>query len=335
MSWELDPKFQIYYYIAQAKKVENGFFQNIRAIILPYLHEREWFLPDYALFSNKDFVYRLSLIRASSKIVNTDTVLYNYVQEKLDLYVIEEDLQAKREELEKVIHKLLQFIKATFPVSDRVKHIHIIPTKFGTGGSFFEEVNDDGSLELFITHRIDCSIDYLAKSIISGFVFSEESGDYSIYNNWMLRVGVIDFMFSHTRIRDLFPDADKLSVTGFLKEYKGYLAIESAQYYSRMGFPIKSCFSYLENTIVYNDNPLFGLDNKEIEVMKKLIDEHSRIVSFEDIAKVYWGEENWLDKFSLYSLAKVIEKLRKSMQRNNIPEHILMTVRKRGYLLYD
>ncbi|MEI6462566.1 MAG: helix-turn-helix domain-containing protein, partial [bacterium] len=68
--------------------------------------------------------------------------------------------------------------------------------------------------------------------------------------------------------------------------------------------------------------------------LKLLIENKSNIVTFEEVAKIYWNEE-WNNKYSLYSLAKVIEKLRKTMKENKVPLNYLLTVRKRGYMLYD
>jgi DNA-binding winged helix-turn-helix (wHTH) protein len=343
--WELDPKYQVLYYIRQCAQIQEGFFQRIRAVVLPYYREDAWFLPDYDLFNDSKFVKELHALREhinknmdssiADSFFSPSDYLVSTVADNLDQIITETEISKDKANFEKIENRLTQFIQNTFPLADKIKSIHIIPTKFGTGGSYYHQIDEDGSQSFIITYRIDKGIESVVKSITSRFITTEGNFKSQNYSEWVIRQGICDFFFMHTKVKDLFSEHTLPGTLNFLKAYKGDLAIESAKYYAKLGYPIKSCFSIEESNITYNNEPLVGLDNKEIEVLKKLIENSSRIVDFDSVAKAYWGEEKWLDKYSLYSLAKVIEKLRKSFQKNSIPEHILMTVRKRGYMLYD
>ncbi len=99
-------------------------------------------------------------------------------------------------------------------------------------------------------------------------------------------------------------------------------------------FNIAGLISFGKNNIYFNSKALLDLQQKEIEILKLLIDKKSIVVSFDEIAQTYW-KDAWQEKFSLSAIAKIIEKIRKSLLRNEIKFEVIGTVRKRGYILYD
>ena len=76
------------------------------------------------------------------------------------------------------------------------------------------------------------------------------------------------------------------------------------------------------------------LSLKEHKVFTQLIKHKREIVCFDKIGKVIWGGE-FYDKFSIFAITKLIERLRKKIKKIGISSEIIQTVRKRGYVLID
>ncbi|MDQ3098809.1 MAG: winged helix-turn-helix domain-containing protein [bacterium] len=335
VKWLIDKKYQIYYYLRVARRIQYGFYQNIRAMILPYNHPQAWYFPDYSLFENKEFSRRLEALGDGTNLEVSDQLLISLIEEKFDLYPTEKEIQKVKANFEKIEPKLETALTQIFRNFHQVKSLSIIPTKFGTGSSYFRETDSEGKHHIGVTCRLDKGYDVIINSIVSILIQIEQTYDDKQLNNWIARKSISDFIMFHTKLKDLLSEDTKLSgVMQFIEEYKGDLAEESAAYLRKLGYPLPGSFSYTENSIHFNKEPLKGLENKEIDILKKLIDKRGEIISFEEVGDVYWGKDS-PDKFSLYSIAKIIEKIRKSFRENNIPERCLQTVRKRGYLLYD
>jgi hypothetical protein len=331
LEWSVDHRYQYINYIKIAERVQSGFYQRIRAILLPYLHKDGWYLPDYDLFKNEDFKNRLKNLLSSS-FDSKDQTLINYVKEKLDIFPNPADIERDRTILNKVKEDFIYKCSLFFPSFSKVKKTIVIPTAFGTGSSYyFENVND--TYTFYITYRVDKNVEFVYRSILSLMIIIENQHftDDSMLD-WRLRKGISDFITFHTTFNYLFTDYNS-PVVEFIDDYKGKLILDSAKYYAKLGFPIMACFSYTDNTILYNQEPVKSLSNKEIEIMKALIDFKSQVLSFDKIGEIYWqGDE---EKFSLAALAKMIEKLRNSLELNGIPSTYVRTIRKQGYVLYD
>ena len=59
-----------------------------------------------------------------------------------------------------------------------------------------------------------------------------------------------------------------------------------------------------------------------------------KVVNYDQIGDWFWGEDN-LDKFSLYSVAKIMEKIRKKIKDQGVYQELIYTIRGQGYVLYD
>jgi hypothetical protein len=333
INWLFDKKFTANYYIRQAQQIHAGFFQNIRALILPRLHPDAWFFPDYGFFKDQDFLKHLEKLNHNFNLVVNDQSLVDKVTQKLDLFVNELDITEDKKSFDQIFPKITEFTKAFFLNIDSVYNLNIIPVRFGTGSSYYYQLNEKG-YEIYITYRIDKKYTFIIKSFISVMVKIEKEFNDDKFDEWTARKTISDFLFNNTALKQYFPETENNGAIEFLEEYKGEIAQESAKYLAELGHPLPKSFSYKNDTIYFNSEPLQDLENKEIEVLKYLIDHRSQICSFEQIGDIYWGDQAQ-DKYSLEALAKLIEKIRKSFQRNNIPVRCLQTVRKKGYLLYD
>jgi DNA-binding winged helix-turn-helix (wHTH) protein len=332
ITWSLDPIDQYTYYLKMARQIQKGLYQRVRAIILPYPRADAWYFPDLKLFESTEFKEKLPSINVTDFNCDDQTLINLVSSTHLEIPT-EKEFQSDQVQFNKLIDDFLYKCELFFPDFKRIKKLKIIPTKFGTGSSYYRSKKDSDSVELTITYRIDKHYTFIFRSLLSSIVEIEAFFDHEDLLGWRVRKGIADFLTFNTTFRTVFPNEHNNPVLEFIDEYKGDIILESAKYYAQMGYPLTSCFSYKENTIFYNSDPVLGLSNKEIDIMKGLIDQKSQLITFDKLGEIYWGKNE--DKFSLAALAKVIEKLRNSLEINGIPNSYIRTIRKQGYLLYD
>ena len=68
-----------------------------------------------------------------------------------------------------------------------------------------------------------------------------------------------------------------------------------------------------------------------MSVLKLIIKNKDKVVTFDEIAKNIW-QEQVDDKFSLESLAKIIQNLRNKIRNKGIKKEVIFTKRGRGYV---
>jgi len=329
IEWKFDQPTQASYYIHQAKNIESGLFQNMRAVVLPYLHPDAWYLPNYNLFKNTEFVQKLHTVDQDYFKIE-DTQLVELVKDVSGLQINEQDIAKDREVIDQMHEEFFELVQLFFPHVS-IKKLTIIPTKIGTGSSFYLDKED--SSHLLITYRLDKGCELVFQSVLTLLVKERLTKDTQSIDLWKTELTVSDFLATKSVFSKFLKGDFEHNTLTFLKRYKGNMVAESASYFAKMGYPIASSFSYTGHSIVFNGKPIVGLSNKEIDVLKLLIDRRSHIVSFDEVGDIYW--KNDPDKFSLASLAKVVEKLRNTLEQNGISESYIRTVRKRGYLLFD
>lgn len=338
-----DKDWQVKYYLAMSSSLHQGFFSGIHAVILPYLHKDEWYYPDYGLNTDNQFIKLINKFSENTKYQQNrfyvhDQELFDITKKVFNEYSDEQIGEVQETEFQKFIPEIKKFIFSNFPRAEYLKNINIVPCAFGTGGSFGLIYKSSAlkNYDLYISYRVD-QPHKLIKSIISGVIQDETKLDEKHKELWYKRQVICDFFYNHTLLKNIKFGSDKfvkLSTIDFLNEEKGDLQLDSIKYFAKMGIKYKASLSYDEENIYHNLVPLHNLQFKEVELLKLLIDERLTIVSFDKVAEKLWKNE-WREKFSLEGIAKVIEKLRKNLKKNNISREVILTVRKRGYLLFD
>lgn len=69
-----------------------------------------------------------------------------------------------------------------------------------------------------------------------------------------------------------------------------------------------------------------------MSVLKLIIKNKDKVVTFDEIAENIW-QEQVDDKFSLESLAKIIQNLRNKIRNQGVKKEVIFTKRGNGYLL--
>lgn len=246
-------------------------------------------------------------------------------------------LKHEWESVEKVFLEELQYI---FPniKGDKKGKYKVIFTRFGTIGSYIDQQPYTN-----LVLREDAAVSTIAELVIANvfrqnakYVFSTRSlAKFEKTIFWFLTEGITDVLMQTKTLKELFPKFtptlnNLLSTTDEFPHYRK----SSDNYLKELGFEIANGIEIKNNTFINTttNKPIVSLSSKEQEVLKHLIDNENELVSYEDIAQILWGEE-YLNKFSLNTINKVIHSIRTKLTIQKIVRTRIKTNRGWGYTL--
>lgn len=217
------------------------------------------------------------------------------------------------------LYKFLDFEKELSKVSE----INILLTPYGTRGSFNPPRVGD-KFKLFVTSRIDMGAGNIAMLILQNlFIIKTRLGGEINTNEYLRRMASIAFLFKHTYFKKYYKDFEDLLDTNY--DYNEKEIKDSTEFLAKLGFPLK------EIVIDLTDR---NFTKQELNVLKLLIKNKNKVVTFDEIAENIW-QEKVDDKFSLESLAKIIQNLRSKIRNQGIKKEVIFTKRGSGYIYSD
>ena len=188
---------------------------------------------------------------------------------------------------------------------------------------------------LYIFHRIDYSINFVIVSILNQIIinsFNSKSGKSPFTGNeWIAKQSITNFLFSQTQFKSLVPDYKSFSEQTQIPEINIILKKESDNNYKKLGYSNKKIIALNGNQIEFDLVPV-ELTNSQHKILKILLENEEKIVSFDRIAEVLW-EQEISNKFSLTAMAKLIHELRTTLKNQGIQKEIIFTKRGSGYTL--
>jgi len=342
--WQYNTDTEIYRIVFSAGNVYKKFYQELRFLVLPFLphkdKRRSVYIPFLDVFNNQKFwkvIKKYSKHNFTKGPFNipekTKTLLKSELEQfdRIPQTRIDE-LRSEWQSIKKAFFKDLQYI---FDYKEyNIKTIEIRPTLFGTKSSY-SPPNKTG--KLFIYTRIDCGTENIGEMITSIIISYILRLPYDIRTGieWIKKENLCDFILKHSRLSRYFP---KFRPTLEVLEeiYNARLIQKSKKYFAKLGFPIES-FLAIKNNRVFNkqnEQYLFGLSTMQGKILKYLISKRNQICTFDELATILW-EKKASERFSLYAISKIIQRIRECLKQNDIISEIIHTQRGRGYVLYD
>ena len=298
----------------------NYFYQTQRFYVLPYLPKK---------FSNRVvFLPRLDgYIENFKEYAQIDC---REIPEDLNKIIIEGTKKLKQEHIKQYSAFLKQIegldkefiIKLEEVIGKKIdKDIYINPKLCGTHISF-----GSGNDEIRVFARYDMTNAQIYRGMIQTVIRHIYFPEYEyIDRNRLHEIS--------TKAKEIGQDprilpyhTDKTMVDILQSNHCARFVPDTVKYFKELGYPIKSFLN--------EDLSLHHLTLEENAMLDVLKEHRNEVVSFEDMASRIWGEHN-VEKFSLYALSKILQRLRKKLLDNGIEEHIIHTQRGVGYCLYD
>ena len=212
-----------------------------------------------------------------------------------------------------------------------IKKITIFPTAFGTSSSF-NWIDKKGEIIIYL--REDQRIYAITESIITSLTRSD------IYEKleglWQESEIITDYLVAETSIAKVLQKYEKAknyipTLKGVRIKQQAKLLAESDEFYNKLGIPnFNKPFSLNGLTPEINKSPVENLSIKERLILKKLIEKANIVVTFDELADEVFNNEN---DFSLYAIAKTMQRLRDKLEANGISGSYIQTLRGKGYVL--
>jgi DNA-binding winged helix-turn-helix (wHTH) protein len=226
-------------------------------------------------------------------------------------------------------HDFSEFLDVNGTLS-KINNIDILLTNYGTRGSF--DVNYSNH-EIYMTHRTYMSPDYLIKTVLLGLLSYQNKIHSNLdHLSWQYQQSFVDMLLSESKFRDLLDH--EVKAFDFFDKNSLVYERKSAQYLKTLGFANEKFISLSKDKIILiNNHPTDHIFTpQESELLKLFVSHPEATLSFDQIAKTLWPKDH-LEKFSLYSITKVIENLRKKIRNQGINKEIIVANRGKGYFL--
>lgn len=309
-------KSQARYICFLAKGIVDGIYQKGGFSVLPYqVPGNFWtvYFPDLDL--SRSFWQEIAktqhddFSKPFSKLAEDEVIL------KLKTKLNKELENSWRSQEDKFWQLCEKFLNLKSLVS-KIKEVRIIPTNFGTFGSYHPNITKTG-YTLTLSSRSDVGGENIVHLLLMNlynlcYRDAAEIGEI----DWYKRQAVTEFLVQKTIFSELFILCKVTATT------PAHIA-DSVKYLTKLGFPPASVrdFSSLENILTVKERILFDL----------LKHAEGKLVDFNMIGDSLWSNNE--DKFSLYAITKLIEGLRVKMRSTGFDSSILKTSKGQGYFL--
>jgi len=306
-----------------ADNIISGFYPKLRLYILPFLPHK--FRERVVLFPNIEPLTREYLASRKNNFSQRALEVFNHYTEKyFEKY--RKRVEGTQKHWDGIEKSFINLVYKKFPQAKR--KIVIKPSIFGTTGQYYRKYG-----AIYVFPRFDRTTEAIGKLIILGIV-------HDIYYPNTLGVGNMNHLKRGIWIKKqkhatrIFRSEPFKSFFNDIKGYEemiginfaGNLAEKSSAYLKELNLPVES--------ELLTTNTLKGMSPREKRILKCLMEKKNKVVSFDMVAKSVWPDCH-SEKFSLYAIAKHIERIRYKLQQNAIETNIIHTQRGKGYILYD
>lgn len=193
----------------------------------------------------------------------------------------------------------------------KLKTVTIFPVDFGPGASF--NFNYKHDLNIFLTFRVDRPAYNLPRTIISALVLAKYGRPGSNPENYWRNRFYSEFLTKDEHLKKFCPNL-KLPKTTFAD--------------------IKASHAFLSRLSVFNNhlpkNILKYLSTQENLILSAL--QKNKTLTHDQIAEILWGNRAD-EKFSLWAITKLVQKLRAKLQTAGASPFLIRTIYGHGYAL--
>lgn len=224
----------------------------------------------------------------------------------------------------KILRQIFDLVPAK---KGQVSQILIMPTSFGTGGSF--SIHRQPGDPVIIWLRADKGVAEIVEAILTSLtrhsVYSELGG------LWQESEIIVDWLLSFSPLGKLLKKLDiDVSSTLTIKTTRSVqnadLVQESGTFLQSIGAPVID-ISSLKNV------PVNNMTHREREIFNLLLLRSPKLVTVDEIAEILFA--NNPEAFSLYAISKSIQRLRDKLEKNGVSGSYIQTKRGEGYLLVN
>lgn len=333
--------------ICTAETAARGFFASKGFYVLPYESARKMsgptaFMPEIDYLSIPRFWHKIRSARVDNRSPRdfAEALDLDSLRQEIKKQLIRkpyssvkwQGLKSKWQWIEKEFFKELEhFVPG---IQSKVGMILIMPTRFGTSCSFSVPKSFPSDISIYL--REDQSIYALAEAICTAV--TRHGITHDLRATWEESELLVDWMVTKTKIATLLGSVSPVSA--YSPTLKTTRALSCAQmivlsndFCARLGLSSKNAeFIAVDDVIRYGDRTLRRISDKEKQVLRTMIEQKNKTVSHHEIARTIYQEKT-AEKFSLWSVAKFMQRLRDKLEIEGISSHRIQTVYGKGFML--
>jgi hypothetical protein len=289
--------------------------------------------PDLTWSSVHRIWERASSIRIDSPLPEGDHKLIKEIEKLLcssEISPTKLDFTDLKNAWTKVHKQVFAWLASTIPHAKAIKSLNIHPTRFGSIASFncFDESR--GIIELYL--RQDASLHDLVDAILGSVVHTCDKSLLQL--TWQEQEAVCDWLLSHSSLKPILDDAWHAPFKPTLGSLRHAQALQSLrkqsdEYLRQLGLHHEAnLFTIQDDAILCKNKPLSITSHKQRQVLTRLIKE--KHISQDELADVLFSNE---EDYSLYVMAKFVQRLRELLEANGLSGSVIQTVRGQGLVL--
>lgn len=145
---------------------------------------------------------------------------------------------------------------------------------------------------------------------------------------WEERTAIREWLKESTVLNRYFPYHFPLLDGLRNKQQQAKYSLETEQYLKKLG--INTSLDISNDSLIYNGVKM-KMSDREFNLFKLLYNNRGNLVDYDTIYSEVWGDN--LDNFSLYSISKLVERVRKKLEVSNVSKDLIQAYKGRGYYI--
>lgn len=344
-TWEWSPESEAKRTIHCAHQIATGFFRANNFLIQPYIEGLTFnrrmstanivLMPDISYQTIPRFWQRCGRVNVSDLplkvpadlLAKITHLLQPVLSDKIDTPRVK-SLWDKHQE--KIIAEIYHLIPDR---AGAISQIVIWPTRFGTTCSF--SIMQKPQVPIYIWLRIDQGISAIVEAILTSLtrldIYRQLDGlwpESEIIVDWLMKFSPLAKI-----IADIDPRKDSaLTMKAVRTKQHAKLLQQSEEFLTKIGAPAADKIFGLKDEIpTIRNQPAQNLSPREILILKLLIHCSPTPATMDDIADIIFSDKE--KDFSLWAIAKTIQRLRDKLEQNGVSGSFIQTLRGQGYVL--
>jgi hypothetical protein len=325
-------------------QIQRGFYQSKRFFLSHKLlkyENRLVHIPDVDISSIPDF-WDILKNSNNNPYITDIKVLVNELDKK-NIHIpqlTEVQIEQTKRDIASFVKEPIKELARIFPqMSNKEINILVRPTLYGTVGSFERATITQKSVEIEVTYRVDTDLSHLLEIILSSLVFGikyeKNRRVVKWQEDWEINESIVDFFLQKTILSKYAPNyVGTMDLVENPEVFYQDLIANSKEIYQKLGYPINTYIEVKDDMIFINGElPKKPFTEAEKRIITTLVDRKGRLITNDELQDILW-QGNY-DKYSLWALAKTMQRIREKMRSCGIASEIIQTVRGKGYLIYD
>jgi hypothetical protein len=320
--------------IAQEVYLDNQF------VVLPALprsmQSMSVILPKLTAFQSPLFWKRVRAFVKRTIPVQADDQLIQMVEPELASILAAEDQPIEWAKLQRnwraIAPAFYQALDMVIPgAREKISLVTIIPTRYGTRSSFSAHGTFPANIAMYL--RQDATVRNIAEGIVSALTRADVLEHFKV--RWDQAKVLVDWILERSSValvlRGLVKVDDK---AGMRKQQIEHIFKKSKNYCKEAWIPFQQdkeggSFEVLDNSAILVGGRQYALSYQEYALLQSFLSQRGQTVSYDILADAVFPSGS----FSLFALAKAVQRLRTTMRTAGLDPGLIQSVRGVGYVL--